>query len=392
MSELQINSDKCVLCRQCITACAFNALNVIDGKITVNAACRLCGSCVRKCPVKAIEIIEDRKSIDRDLYHDIVVIALLDGHTLADVTYELIGEAKKLSTARHDHVHVCVLGYQLDEVVQSLKGYGIDHVYVFDDPKLDVFNWDVYTNVLYDFLSSRKDNVVLIPATVNGRCLAPGLAARFKTGLTADCTKLEMRQNGDLVQIRPAFGGNIMAMILNSHARPQMATVREKVMDRAMKTDEDYTIFEHVMVQPSLLQSTVMVETIHDLPKANNISSAERIIVIGRGVNEKDYGRIHALAKKLDATIGYTRPMVEKGIGDVLYQIGLSGQTVKAKWILTLGVSGAIQFTAGMDQCELILSVNTDPDAPIFAIAHHGMIVDVGQWLDQWEKRYGSLQ
>lgn len=392
MSELKIYNDKCVLCKQCISACAFNALSVQDGQITVNSGCRLCGSCVRKCPVHAIEIIEDRQTIDRDQYHDIVVVGEVDGQTIAPVTYELIGEALKLATVRKDHVHVLVLGHQLDHMVESLKGYGLDHIYVFDDPSLSVFRCDVYANVLYDFLSKRNDNVVLIPATLNGRSLAPSIAARFKTGLTADCTKLEMRENGDLVQIRPAFGGNIMAMILNSHARPQMATVREKVMDAAISKNDDSGTIEKIMIEPSLLRSSVMVETIHDLPKASNISSATRIIVIGRGVPASDYSRIQALALKLDATIGYTRPMVEKGIGSVLYQIGLSGRTVKADWILTLGVSGAIQFTAGMDQSALIMAVNNDPNASIFNIAHHGMVADVSGWLDEWEKRYGSLQ
>ena len=392
MSELLIDHNQCILCKQCIGACAFNALSLIDGKLNVNSGCRLCGSCVRKCPVHAITIQEDRQEIDRNQYHDIVVVVPVDGCSIAEVGYELIGKAMALSKVRHDHVHVCLLGYQLDDVVTSLLGYGLDHIYVFDDPSLSVFRCDVYANILYDFLNKRKDNVVLIPATVNGRSLAPSLAARFSTGLTADCTQLEMRENGDLVQIRPAFGGNIMAMILNSHARPQMATVREKVMDCAPYLNDGSGIIEQVMVKPSLLESRIMVETIHDLPNANNISSAQAIIVIGRGVPSKDYGRIQALAKRLDATIGYTRPMVEKGIGNVLYQIGLSGRTVKAKWILTLGVSGAIQFTAGMDQCELIMAVNTDKDAPIFTIAHHGMIADVSQWLDEWEKRYGSLQ
>ena len=392
MSELRINHDKCVLCKQCIDACAFNALSVEDGHIRVNSACRLCGSCVKKCPLHAIEIVEDRHVIDRDQYHDIMVIAEIDGSTIAPVSYELIGEALKLAAIRQDKVSVAVLGYQLDDLVKSLKGYGLDHIYVFDDPSLSIFRCDVFANVLYDFLSKRKDNVVLIPATLNGRSLAPSIAARFKTGLTADCTKLEMRENGDLVQIRPAFGGNIMAMILNSHARPQMATVREKVMDRAIYKNDDSGTIEKIMVEPSLLQSSVLVETIHDLPKASNISSATRIIVIGRGVPVSDHPRIHGLAKKLDATIGYTRPMVEKGIGSVLYQIGLSGRTVKADWILTLGVSGAIQFTAGMDQSSLILAVNNDPNASIFNIAHHGMVADVSQWLDEWEKRYGSLQ
>ena len=253
MSELRINHDKCGLCKQCIIACAFNALSVEDGHISVNSACRLCGSCVKKCPLHAIEIVEDRHVIDRDQYHDIMVIAEIDGSTIAPVSYELIGEALKLAAIRQDKVSVAVLGYQLDDMVKSLKGYGLDHIYVFDDPSLSIFRCDVYANVLYDFLSQRNDNVVLIPATLNGRSLAPSIAARFKTGLTADCTKLEMRENGDLVQIRPAFGGNIMAMILNSHARPQMATVREKVMDSAIYKNDDSGTIEKIMVEPSLL-------------------------------------------------------------------------------------------------------------------------------------------
>ena len=392
MSELRIDTSKCVGCRLCIRTCPFNALAFEDGQVRVNANCRMCASCVNVCPVDAIKIDEDRKTIDKSLYRDIVVVAEVSDQVVQPVTYELIGEALKLATVNDEAVHCIVMGHHIFDSAKALLGYGLDHIYVMDDAALSIFRCDVYANALYHFLSARHDNVVLIPASVNGRSLAPALAARLHTGLTADCTQLQMKDDGDLVQIRPAFGGNIMAMILNSHARPQMATVREKVMDSANKIDQDSGVIESLILLKDVLVSPITIDAVHDLPKASNISAATQIIVIGRGVATNDYPRIHALAKALDATIAYTRPLVEKGIGDVLYQIGLSGRSVKADWILTLGVSGAIQFTAGMDQSNMIMAVNTDPNAPIFKIASLAMVCDVSQWLDQWEQHYGKLQ
>jgi electron transfer flavoprotein alpha subunit len=235
----------------------------------------------------------------------------------------------------------------------------------------------VYANVMEQCISDVKPTAVLVGATSLGRSLAPACATRFRTGLTADCTVLDMKENTDLVQIRPAFGGNIMAQIITTNSRPQFATVRYKVMDAAVKTTPHGQVVE-CSVTGEMLTSGIEVVSTTVLEKAKGIEEEDVLVVAGRGVKrQEDLTMLRDLAEALGGQLVTTRPLVEKGWNDVTRQIGLSGRTVKPKLIITCGVSGAVQFAAGMNGAECIVAINTDPEAPIFKIANFCIVKDL---------------
>jgi electron transfer flavoprotein alpha subunit len=229
-----------------------------------------------------------------------------------------------------------------------------------------------------DFIEKVRPSVVMAGATSMGRSLAPRIAARFGTGITADCTGLAIRENGDLVQTRPAFGGNIMAQIVTPHTRPQLCTVRYRVFDAAPRREKPTAQVEVMQAPDGLENLGAQVLDVLAKPKELDISEAEVIVAVGRGVkDEAGLSLAKRLADILGAQLACTRPMVENGWFDPRRQIGLSGRTVKPKLIITIGVSGAVQFAAGMDKSEFIISINNDPEASIFNLSHIGLVGDL---------------
>ena len=389
---ISIDHGKCVLCKVCLSKCPFNALELKDGKIEVNAACKMCRICIRSCPEKAIseEVITNKTNIDKDSWRDILVYVEHDNKTIHPVTFELIGKAKELAEVIHQKVHCLMIGYQIKDLAEELLAYGVDEVDVYDDEKLAYFRSDIYKDVFVHCIDRRKPNTVLVGATVSGRSLAPRVAAYYKTGLTADCTILRMRTSTDLVQIRPAFGGNIMAQILNTDHRPQFATVRYKVMDKAAR-EIPHGKVNIIDTEKLALSSKIEILKVIDKPQIEGIEDAEVLITIGRGIkDEKTIGKIEKLAEMIGAEISCTRPLVESGRYSVYRQIGLSGRSVKPKLIITFGVSGAIQYTSGMKNSELIIAVNNDPNAAIFDIAHVAVVADAGEIVDRLLKKLGG--
>jgi electron transfer flavoprotein alpha subunit len=254
----------------------------------------------------------------------------------------------------------------------------VDEVFVYDYEELKDFRIEPYTAAFEDFIEKVKPSSLLVGATTIGRSLAPRVAARFRTGLTADCTRLEMKENTDLVQIRPAFGGNIMAQILCPNTRPQMATVRYKIMNAPEKSPIPGGKITYCEMDKSRLTSRVEVLKVTKKEKEESISDAEVIIAVGRALKtEKDMSMVEELAELMGAQIAGTRPLIEAGFISPKKQIGLSGRTVKPKLIITLGISGAVQFTAGMNGSERIFAVNSDPNASIFNVAHYGIVGDI---------------
>ncbi|MFA7011084.1 MAG: electron transfer flavoprotein subunit alpha/FixB family protein, partial [Bacilli bacterium] len=239
------------------------------------------------------------------------------------------------------------------------------------------FNVEKYANAMQDFIRKVKPSVILYGGTSIGRSFAPRIASRFKTGLTADCTILGMKENTDLIQNRPAFGGNIMAGIICPNNRPQMATVRYKIFKMPIKeTPHGETIFMDV----SKINLSSNMKLLEVKPKDSNIdiSEAEIIVAIGRPFkNAEDIALAKKLASLLGAELASTRPLVETGLMDPRKQIGLSGRTVAPKLLITLGVSGAVQFAAGMKGSQIIFSICDDKNAAIFDIAHYGIVGDV---------------
>jgi len=234
-----------------------------------------------------------------------------------------------------------------------------------------------YAEAFEDFIRKVQPSSIMVGATNLGRSLAPRVAARFRTGLTADCTILQMKKNTDLVQIRPAFGGNIMAQIVTPNHRPQFCTVRYKIFTAPKRQDKALGEVVSMKLDHNNLKSSTEVLAVKKGVKEMDISEADIIVAVGRGVKtQTDLVMIENLAYALKAKIACTRPLIESGWFDAKRQIGLSGRTVKAKLIIAIGISGAIQFTAGMNNSECIIAINKDKTAPIFDVAHYGIVGD----------------
>jgi electron transfer flavoprotein alpha subunit len=276
------------------------------------------------------------------------------------------------------------MGHDIKDKGEELLHYGVDEVFVYDYEELKDFRIEPYTAVFEDFINKAKPTAILVGATTIGRSLAPRVAARFKTGLTADCTILDIKENTDVVQIRPAFGGNIMAQIVTPNNRPQLATVRYKVMSAPQRNAETSGKISLCEINRDKLNSNINVLNVIPKVKEKGISDAEVIIAVGRGLKtEKDMEMIRELAELLDGEIAVTRPLIEAGWADAKRQVGLSGRTVRPKLIITCGISGAVQFTAGMNNSDYIFAINTDEKAPIFKVAHYGVVGDIYEIIPQ---------
>lgn len=379
MAQIAFLERKCDGCGACAASCPFGALELRDGKPELNAACRVCGLCVKACPRGAVLKLETRvETVDKSLWQGVLVLAEATGGRLHPVSLELVGEAMKLAAPVHFEVNAVVMGQGVGACAEELLHYGVRRVFVYDDPALSFFRADAFAACAADAIRALSPSAVLVGATSLGRSLAPRLATRFHTGLTADCTQLDMKPNTDLVQIRPAFGGNIMAQIVTTNTRPQFATVRYKVMDAPIRQPEASGEAETRRVPHETLASPVTHVRTVPVPAGKTISDAEILVVGGRGLQkEADLGLVQELAARLHGDWAVSRPLVEKGWAPANRQIGLSGRTVRPRLIITLGVSGAIQFASCMCASEHIVAVNSDPDAPIFQVAHVGVVGDL---------------
>lgn len=379
MGKLVVNQDKITNAEELIKICPFGAIEKSEQGISINAGCKMCKLCVKKGPQGAVEFVEEEvKLINKDKWKGIAVfVEHLEGD-IHPVTLELIGKARELAAKINQKVYCIFMGYDITKKAEELLHYGVDEVALYDYMELKHYTIEPYTAVFEDFVNKYKPAAILVGATPVGRSLAPRLAARFRTGLTADCTVLDMKENTDLIQIRPAFGGNIMAQIATPNNRPQLATVRYKVMsapDRTLKAAGKIT---NCCLDKGKLTSNINVLKVIQKAKERGISDAEIIVAAGRGVKtEKDLEIIKELAEVLGAEIAATRPLIEAGWVDAKRQVGLSGRTVRPKLIITCGVSGAVQFTAGMNNSEYIFAINKDEKAPIFKTAHYGIVGDI---------------
>lgn len=380
MATLNFDHESCILCGQCVEKCPFGALEIKNDQVEVNASCKMCRLCIKNCPVNAVRLIEDAptQAVDKAAWRGVMVFVEQEVTGIHPVAYELIGKARELAgKIGHPVYAVLIGGEQATEQAKDLLNYGVDRVYVYAHQELASFRCDVYANVMEDCIRTARPTAVLVGATSLGRSLAPACATRFRTGLTADCTVLDMKENTDLVQIRPAFGGNIMAQIVTANSRPQFATVRYKVMDAAEKTEPHGEVV-HRDVSAAMLTSGIEVVSTTVMEKVKGIEEEDVLVVAGRGVKrQEDLSMLQELAEALGGQLVTTRPLVEKGWGDVTRQVGLSGRTVKPRLIITCGVSGAVQFAAGMNGAECIVAVNTDPEAPIFKIANYCIVDDL---------------
>lgn len=377
---LVVHQDKITDINAMVSICPFGALENKDGKLEVSAACKLCKLCVKKGQPGVMEFVEETAApaIDKSQWKGITVyVDHVDGE-IHPVTYELLGKARELADKINHPVYAVFMGSNINIQASELLHYGVDKVFVCDKPELQYFKIETYTAVFEEFINKVKPSAILVGATPVGRQLAPRVAARFKTGLTADCTILDIHENTDLVQIRPAFGGNIMAEILTPNTRPQLATVRYKIMDAPARSASASGEIENFDIAAAKLFNRVEVLGVTKKEKEQSIENANVLVVAGRGVKKReDLDLLRQLADALGGDLACTRPLAEAGWMNAKNQIGLSGRTVRPKLIITCGVSGAIQFVAGMNNSENIFAINTDPNASIFKVANYAVVGDI---------------
>lgn len=359
--------------------CPFGAIEFKDGKLDINSGCKMCKICTRQ-RAEYFKFVEDewKKEIDKSLWNNVVVYVEHTYGNIHPVTFELLGKARELADKIGHEVLALFSGYNIIESAEKLLHYGADKVFVYDYKELEDYRIEPYAAVFEDFIKKQKPSVILVGGTTIGRSLAPRVAARFRTGLTADCTSLEINENTDLSQIRPAFGGNIMAHIKTLNSRPQFATVRYKIFTALEPIKKAKGEIIQCYISKNSFQSAITVLAHKEKPKAKYIEDADVLVVAGRGIQkEEDLAMVHKLADKLGGMVASTRPLIEAGWTDPKTQIGLSGRTVKPKLIITCGVSGSVQFRAGMENSDVIIAINTDPKAPIFDIANYSVIGDI---------------
>lgn len=386
MGKLIVHQDKVTDIAAMVALCPFKALEDNNGKLEINAGCKLCKLCVKKGQPGAMEFVEEEvgPQVDKSLWKGITVYVDHVEGDIHPVTLELLGKARELADKIGHPVQALFLGSGIGDKAHELLHYGVDKVYVVDTPELMDFKIESYTAAFEAYINKVKPSAILVGATSVGRQLAPRIAARFKTGLTADCTILDMHDNTDLVQIRPAFGGNIMAEILTTNTRPQLATVRYKVMNAPERSEEAKGEVIPLEVPAAKLKARMEVLGIIKKEKEKTIESAEVLVVAGRGLKKpEDIAMVRQLAETLGGDIACTRPLVEAGWMEAAHQIGLSGRTVRPKLIITCGVSGAIQFVAGMNNSEQVVAINSDPEAPIFKVANYALVGDIYEIIPQ---------
>ena len=379
MGKLVISHDRVTPenARSLVSLCPFGAISYIDGKLDISSGCKMCKMCTRHWP-GVVDFVEEIKEIDKSLWKGICVYADCTGGNIHRVTFELCGKAKELAQVTAQSVYALVIGHNTDSCAKQLLHYGVDKVFVYDHPEFADFRIEPYTAAFCDFIEKEKPSSILVGATNLGRQLAPRVAARCRTGLTADCTVLEMKSNTDLVQIRPAFGGNIMAQIVTPNTRPQFCTARYKVFAEPQPSAQPSGHIVPMTVTEAMYKTNVRVLRAVEKPKDIDIAEAEVIVAVGRGaLSEGMRQAAKELADLLGGVIACTRPLVEENIYEAKHQIGLSGRTVKPKLIITLGISGAVQFAAGMKSSDCIVAINNDPSAPIFDVAHYCVVGDV---------------
>ena len=304
---------------------------------------------------------------------------------IQNVALELLGVARELAEKTGEKVCAALLGSGVSEKADDLIYYGADEVHVVDDPALEKFVTEPYAQAMTAIAKKYEPSVILFGATSIGRDLAPRLSARLKTGLTADCTKLEMDGEGNLFMTRPAFGGNLFATIICPNHRPQMSTVRPGVMKKLEKdTARKGEIFvEDVSFDESKFKVKVLDEVM-SIQCATNIEEAKLLVSCGRGL--KDITPAYELAEKLGGTVSASRSLVDAGVIDHCSQVGQTGKTVRPQAYLAFGISGAIQHLAGMEESEYMVAINTDKNAPIFKVANLGIVADAAQVIKNMNK------
>ena len=380
LAGIRILRESCSGCGLCIRSCPFSCITLVDGVASIQESCRLCGVCVSVCKEKAIIIERKEEKIDLTKHRGVLIFGEQKKGIIAPVVYELLGKGRELADKLGECLECVVLGNDMKRQAEELIAYGVDKVYFYDGSFLEEFKDDPYTELLVRLIDEIKPSIFLLGATSEGRSLAPRIATRLRTGLTADCTGLDIDSEGNLLQTRPAFGGNIMATILCRNTRPQMATVRYKVMKKTEKIPsyKGELISRH-FDEKIILNRTRIKKTMEAEGRGEaNITEANIIVSGGKGLgNPEGFKLMRELADVLGAAVGASRVVVDEGWIGYPHQVGLSGRTVRPKLYIACGISGSVQHLAGMQTSDIIVAINKDPSAPIFNVADYGIVGDL---------------
>ncbi|OWZ84071.1 electron transfer flavoprotein subunit alpha [Natranaerobius trueperi] len=380
--SVRIIEEKCTGCELCLHACPYpGAIEMENNIAKITDNCTLCGACEDECPVGAIEVAkkETKAEVD-DSYEGVwVYIEHVDGEPL-EVSFELLSKAKELAKDLNTYVGGVLIGDKIKSKANEVFAYGADKLYLVQGSEYKNYNTKLYTHAMDNIIKTYKPEIVLFGATNNGRDLAARVAVRLRTGLTADCTKITIDKEKRLLeQTRPAFGGNIMATILCPIGRPQMATVRPKVMkkDKPDYAKQGEIIEVNLEDKPQELRTRI-IDIIQHTTQTVNLEDAEIIVSGGRGLSEPEgFKLIEELAVAIGGAVGASRATVDAGWIPHHHQVGQTGKTVAPKLYIACGISGAIQHMAGMQTSDVIIAINKDPDAPIFDIATYGIVGDL---------------
>jgi electron transfer flavoprotein alpha subunit len=391
---IKVNRELCSACEACIQSCPYDAIVMKEGKAEITELCQLCRACLSVCPEGAIsEVKEASDEKETAEGRGVWVFAEQRDGKLAGVSLELLGAGGRLAEKLGTGLSAVLFGGTRGDAEELIR-WGAQKVFHCDDPLLRVFNDDPYAALLAKLILEQKPEIVLTGATPIGRSFFPRVAARLRAGLTADCTSLEIdEETRNLLQIRPAFGGNIMATIFCPHARPQMATVRPRVMKRG-----EYDASRKGEIIPvsakDIASRTKVIETVKEVAEtAINLQDANIIVAGGRGMGgEKGFQLLYELAEVLGASVAATRAAVDEGWIPYRHQVGQTGKTVSPKLYIACGISGAVQHLVGMQSSDVIIAINKNAEAPIFSIATYGIVGDAQEIVPMLIKKIRELK
>jgi len=396
MTGIEVITEKCVGCQACIKDCPYDAIYMQEKLAVIDMnKCTLCGGCVDSCKFDAIILRrEEEPQTDISDYKGVCVVAEQKKSIIQSITYELLGKGRELADRLDVELSCILLGDNVGDKANDLIHRGADKVYVVDSAKLKHFQDEPYTNVITELIKEYKPEIVLCGATSIGRSLISRVAIKLRAGLTADCTGLDIDEERRLLlQTRPAFGGNIMATIICPNHRPQMSTVRHKVMKEA---EPDSTrkgeIIKKIYPDKLLVSRIKVIEVVEEEKEKVNLSEADFIVSGGRGLGKpENFSVVQELADTLGAAVGASRAAVDANWIPYSHQVGQTGKTVCPKIYIACGISGQIQHLAGMSSSDIIIAINKDSDAPIFKVAAYGIVGDLFKILPILTKKIKEL-
>ncbi len=392
---IKIILEKCTGCSLCVKTCPFSAISIAEKKAIIDLhKCNLCGACVTVCKFQAISLEKTAvvsTSYDVKDYKGIWTFIEQKNGKIQSISYELLGKAQELAKKIKCQVSGVLIGHNLDDQLDELICRGADNIYLVEAPEIANFQDEPYTNILVELIKKHKPEILLCGASYIGRSLIARVAIKIKAGLTADCTELDIdSERKILLQTRPAFGGNIMAAIISPNYRPQMATVRHKVM-QPMNPDKHRKgkIIRESFDSSVYFSRTKLLDIVEEIESLVNIAEADIIVSGGRGLGgAENFKLLEGLAHALGGAVGSSRAAVDSGWMPYSHQVGQTGRTVAPKIYIACGISGQIQHLVGMQSSKIIVAINKDPDAPIFKIATYGIVGDLFQIIPALTKKF----